>query len=284
MVVVFGRPGAGKSTIAHRAVQKAAAAAATSIRQNIDINTSDDTKNVTTTTTHAVSAVTTTATTVIGIDLDVYVPQWMKDNFAAGIYPNLQQRQDFAHVMCQSLQEELWLHKQQQQELQNASSTLSAAVTSSDNNKSDDSMVQQVAAIVSFSFVNNDLRDIFRCHFPAASWVLLDTTEQEAQRRIRERTGHFYKGSPDEITITTTSATSTKATATATTTKPPEGGESGQSSTSSAADNADWKFGAVTFQHVILNGNDPIDTNADIVIQTLCSILERHRLVADQPS
>lgn len=36
----------------------------------------------------------------IGLDLDVCIPQWMKDNFSKGIYPTLKERQEFAKDCC----------------------------------------------------------------------------------------------------------------------------------------------------------------------------------------
>ena len=59
-LIIFGRPGAGKSTIAERLVAHPDADGA------------------------------------YNADLDVCVPQWMRDNFAQGIYPTLAERQAFA--------------------------------------------------------------------------------------------------------------------------------------------------------------------------------------------
>jgi energy-coupling factor transporter ATP-binding protein EcfA2 len=53
LVVVFGRPGSGKSTIADAAT----------------------------------GLLTDEGRSILRLDLDVCVPQWMKDNFANGIYP-----------------------------------------------------------------------------------------------------------------------------------------------------------------------------------------------------
>ena len=74
-VIVFGRPGAGKTTVANAAVEK--------------LQTSND--NI----------------TCLGLDLDVCVPQWMRDNFANGIYPTLEERNRFANECCQYVTHEL---------------------------------------------------------------------------------------------------------------------------------------------------------------------------------
>mmetsp|Transcript_21240 Transcript_21240/g.38569 ORF Transcript_21240/g.38569 Transcript_21240/m.38569 type:complete len:94 (+) Transcript_21240:186-467(+) len=50
---------------------------------------------------------------------------------------------------------------------------------------------KDIIAIVSFSFVNTDMRDIFCQRFPNALWALLDTTASEADERIQTREGHF---------------------------------------------------------------------------------------------
>jgi hypothetical protein len=92
----------------------------------------------------------------IGLYLDVCVPQWMRENFDRGVYPMLRERQEFAFGACDyvdaKLQEQALLH-------------VDTNIT--------------MAAIVSFSFVNTDLQDIYRYRFPHAIWALVDTTETE---------------------------------------------------------------------------------------------------------
>ncbi len=66
MVVIFGRAGAGKSTVANAAID---------LLQNESLY-------------------------CLGLDLDDCVPQWMRDNFGKGIYPTLKERQDFATSAC----------------------------------------------------------------------------------------------------------------------------------------------------------------------------------------
>lgn len=192
MVVVFGRPGSGKTTIAQEA-----------LRQMLLSDTTD-------------------ATNIIGLDLDVCVPQWMRDNFANGIYPNLSERREFSIIACDYVEREQLL--QQKKQKQNAATT-----------------------VVSFSFVNTDLRDYFRQRFPHAQWALVDTTEQEANLRIQQRKGHFYKGKVLPAT-----------------TQPPPSKEDRE-----PADNADWKFAPVDFPHTILDGNMPVAHNAQIVVGLL---------------
>jgi gluconate kinase len=192
-VVVFGRPGAGKTTVANVAVEK--------FKEDNAI--------------------------CIGLDLDVCVPQWMRDSFAKGIYPTLQQRQEFAQGCCDYVENEL------EEKWQNGSVNL--------------------ATIVSFSFVNTDLRDVFRGRFPDSDWVLIDTKEEEATRRINRREDHFYKGdtSADE------------------TTDPDSEGDVEDEGTEKDVDNSEWNFAPVTFPHVALDGSDSVDVNAEKVLEFL---------------
>lgn len=46
--------------------------------------------------------------------------------------------------------------------------------------------------IISFSFVNTDLRIAFRDAFPDAHWILIETSDDLAKERISKREGHFY--------------------------------------------------------------------------------------------
>lgn len=199
MVIVFGRPGAGKTTVATAAVEKFKAI--------------DDSKNV----------------VCLKLDLDACVPQWMKDNFLNGIYPTLRQRQEFARDCCNYVRNEL--------------------------NQIRKNCSVNVASIVSFSFVNTDLRDIYRTSFPDASWVLMDTSEDEATRRIRAREDHFYKGN------TSSDGTSSDL-------ESVQEGEGGVHD----VDNSEWNFAPVTFPHVSLDGNQPIDENAEKVLGILLTV------------
>lgn len=149
----------------------------------------------------------------------------MRDNFAKGIYPTLEQRNEFAVSACDYIDEEinrLW-------ESDNGDNALKCF-------------------IISFSFVNTDLRDIFRLRFPGAKWALVDVDDSTAQERIDQREGHFYKGAPSAGTEQIKDEAK------------PDVQEK---------DNSEWKFAPVDFDHVILNGFASIESNADDVIKML---------------
>jgi gluconate kinase len=167
--VVFGRPGSGKSTIANKMLSMLAG---------------------------------TTPNAVFGLELDDCVPQWMRGNFAKGIYPSLNERQQFAAEAIRFVQSSI------------------------------DANADAKACIVSFSFVNTDLRDAFRAHYPDSKWILVDTTPEDAQARISSREGHFYKGAPKD-----------------------------ESPSATRGDASDWQFAPVTFPHLLLNGRVSVEEN-----------------------
>lgn len=215
-VVVFGRPGAGKTTIANAAVDLL-----------LDNNHGENVEN--------------DNVPSIGLDLDVCVPQWMKDNFAGGIYPTLKQRQDFAVTCCDYVETEL---------------TRQISTKTTARNKT------MVATVISFSFVNTDLRDVFRSRFPDAVWALVDTSEEQANIRIQTRQDHFYKGEQ------TTAQKDPEQPTEAQQLQEKNGDDGGDD-----VDNSEWKFAPVTFPHTILDGAESIDVNAkkvaDIVLLEL---------------
>ena len=133
--VIFGRPGSGKSTITNELVKEMGDAC-------------------------------------ISIDLDVCIPQQLKDDLAKGIYPKSDERIKFMNMACDYVDDYL-------------------------NGKINCNEINY--KVISFSFVNNDMRNVFRHRYPDATWILIDTPSNIAEIRIEERKGHFYKGPPKEI-------------------------------------------------------------------------------------
>ena len=219
MICIFGMPGAGKTTVAEQGIAKL-----------VELPTA-----------------TTPGVDPLGLDLDICVPQWMKDNFAKGLYPTLEQRLEFAEKACDYIDESVLAKQQKAEEEQDALKS-SQRIT---------------VAIVSFSFVNTDLRDYYRQRFPHAKWVLIDTTESEASRRIEQRQGHFYKGAatvekqePEDFA----NSVSTE--------KPSTPVEEGL--------NDEWKFAPVEFEHVILDGTKSITQNSDHVVELIQEMVVNH--------
>ena len=250
MICVFGRPGAGKTSVAEQALAKLQA------QEQDSLETMTDHLKV--------------VIRPIGLDLDVCVPQWMRDNFGKGIYPTLQQRQEFARNACNHVQETLereqqdLLQRRRQQLEEEEGPTTHAATTT---------VTMLLCAIVSFSFVNTDLRDFYRQRFPKAHWVLIDTSEFEANWRIQQRTDHFYKGEGDDQTGLETDFDDDKNNNTSLT-----GQKEQQDATSSTAtstteeDNHEWKFAPVEFEHMILDGTNTIEENANHVVELVHQI------------
>ena len=77
--------------------------------------------------------------------------------------------------------------------------------------------------MVSFSFVNVDLRNSFRARFPEATWALVDASDALAGERIASRDGHFYD-------------------------PPPAKGD-------------EWLFAPVEFEHLVLDATRPVEEN-----------------------
>jgi gluconate kinase len=195
ITIIFGRPGAGKSSIASRVYSL--------------LNGEYEERKL---------------SVCHYLDLDDYVPQWMKDNFSVGIYPSLNQRIEFAHEACKHVHETL------------QKSTIDLT----------DCKLQH-HILISFSFVNQDLREIFRSKFPSALWILVDTPEEEAERRIACRQGHFYHGAPRKFNPKSKV----------------------QNNHDFSCSDEEWKFYPVTFPHIALNGMNPIEDNSKKVVATL---------------
>jgi hypothetical protein len=236
--VIFGRPGAGKSTVANAVLSRS--------KDGVVASRHSSAKE------SAAAPNLAAPLNLLGLDLDVCVPQWMRDNFAAGIYPTLAERETFADSACD------YVEAQIAAKLQDAPGLPSSQPQESPASKEDLPVVchqpgsqlagnkpdgesepnSPFAVLVSFSFVNEDLRASFRRRFPTSVWCLMDTSSEEASERIAKREGHFYKGS-------------TKA-------SPP----SSQSGQGSKSDNDDWSFAPVDFPHIVLDGRDTIENNA----------------------
>jgi hypothetical protein len=183
------------------------------------------------------------------LDLDVCVPQWMRDNFNIGIYPTLEERYTFANTACQ------YVKGQYTEHISKASHEIS----------------EKTIIIVSFSFVNEDLRQTFQQSFSdGIIWILIDTDPDTAQHRINNRTNHFYKGqqvlkkefianncdNQNSISIITQQQQQQQ---------PPP-----LKASSKDDNNSDWDFAPVTFQHYFkLNGLDPVENNACKVTQII---------------
>ncbi len=237
LLVIFGRPGAGKTTVSEKVIELLVQETSDS---HTDIHTADlDTK----------SNICKLSDRYTQVDLDVCVPQWMRDNFAKGMYPTLAQRQEFALGACDYVDQEL------KEFIKKLPSTLPSPP----------------AMIISFSFVNTDLRDTFRSRFPHATWILVDTSDEISLERIQMRQGHFYKGAPPPAP----SAEDTNATSTSTSgeTKSPsnecDDDDDKVEVDQTDIDNSEWDFAPVSFDHVILDGLRPIEVNAKHVIEII---------------
>ena len=153
----------------------------------------------------------------IGVDLDICISAELRENFEKGIYPNSAQRVEFMESACDYL-ESLLLVKQ------------------IENPK------RYKSCLISFSFVNNDLRKVFRNRFPSAKWVLLDTSNEIAASRIEKRNGHFYKGAP----IVESDSVENK--------------------------RSEWEFAPIDFEHMKLDGQDSLESNSAKLFEIINSL------------
>jgi len=211
MIVVFGRPGAGKTTISRAAVRSLG-------------DGGDGGRH-----------------RLLHLDLDVCVPRWMRENFSKGIYPTPQQRAEFISAACDHVREEI----------------ASAAKDNGD-------VRNPLVTIVSFSFVNTDLRAAYRVAFPHARWILVDTDERLCEERISAREGHFYKNAPND------GQGEDDDDGAAETGRGRGGGEADDD------ENSEWEFRPVDFPHVALDGRDAAEANAARIAECV------ERLVAEE--
>lgn len=142
------------------------------------------------------------------VDLDICVSQKLRDNFAKGIYPTVQERACFMDAACDYVEKMMSRHHDRRY------------------------------CLVSFSFVNTDLRNGFRSHFPSSRWVLINTSESTALQRIAEREGHFYK----------------------------------EGAVEDSARGPEWQFAPIDFEHHVLDGARCVTDN----VEGLRSILEQY--------
>jgi hypothetical protein len=232
MYVVFGRPGAGKTTVADMAVNEYLTYGTKQRRRRQQQRQ------------HAGAV-----PDCLGLDLDVCVTDKMRDNFSIGIYPTLQERIEFAEKACDYVQR-----------------SIEEKLTTVDTDNTKEEGIINLVSIVSFSFVNTDLRDVFRKRFPKAQWILIDTNEEEATNRIHQRRGHFYTGEKQQQQ---------------TVVGVEENGRPSSSSSSSSSnvvvedkDNSEWKFAPVDFSHTILDGNDPVEINSQRVMEQILEAIQ----------
>ena len=151
----------------------------------------------------------------------------LQDNFAKGVYPTLAERTEFISNACDYVTDKI----------------NSAQIKNQPDNKT-------LVTIISFSFVNTDMRVEFRKRFPDAVWILVDTSMEVAEERILSREDHFYKGSGgiqnEEEGDSTTKTI--------------------ESSNTDDENISEWEFKPVDYPHVILDGNDDVASNANAVV------------------
>ena len=163
----------------------------------------------------------------------------MKDNFSRGIYPTLEQRQAFAFDACSYVRKKC--HPDDKH-----STTL--------NDTEGRSYVVKLVVIISFSFVNNDLREVFRSNFPDATWILVDTSILVADERIRQRDpDHFYKGNK-KIDID----------------QQLDQSKYDVNNKVDESRNNEWNFDKINFSYESLNGLDDVKTNATKIVKVIC--------------
>jgi hypothetical protein len=270
MAVIFGRPGAGKTTVADAAynlLKQRCTSTIQLLRQEQEANNMiRDNAN------HNHDAVPVSVPVSKKLDLDVAIPQWMKDNFAKGIYPTFAERQDFAKGCCQYVRDELGKMKMRDTSLNNTASHSG----SSQRREKGTRTRAQIYVLISFSFVNTDLRDVFRSAFPDAIWILIHTLEEESNRRIQLRKDHFYQGKKEKKQEGEDDGRNDSMKQ-ATTGEVKEEHKKGvpqqaKDTTNIIKDNnnnSQWDFAPVTYPHIVMSGLCPVEDNAATVVNAL---------------
>jgi gluconate kinase len=228
LYVIFGRPGAGKTSLANAVIAK--------IKGKC-----------------------------FALDLDCCVPQWMRDNFAKGTYPTVGERADFISSACDYVEAQ---HRHR-----------------------NDQGLPTGSCIISFSFVNEDIRSAFRSRFPSSTWLLMETPQEEAAYRVKHRTNHFYKGQEqkdtsnsrssseddgDRDTFDSTSISQDKARNTNlafissndnnNTIESTISNSTSSDGTSDESNNSEWEFAPVVFPVVRLDGTQSVEINVKAVL------------------
>ena len=206
------------------------------------------------------------------LDLDVCIPSDMKENFTKGIYPNIEERSKFAHEACYYVNNEIDSRRKKLTEQNKQLSSLfsrpfhTKEETLGSKQSVDDKTYQaqnanSMTILISFSFVNEDLRNIFRSYYPGAHWLYIETPASVAYRRIDERKGHFSKNKNVPGAITLDSAVNnnddTIPVSNITNTPPLQ------------QMNSDWTFAKVNFPHFIVNGKRSIVQNTIEILRII---------------
>jgi gluconate kinase len=237
MFIVFGRPGAGKSTLSYSAAKR--------FREYFERKQDNHKQQK--------------RRSCLALDLDVCIPQWMKDNFGNGIYPTLDERTIFANDACD------YVSKMIENELHSLSTQEEDGIETTSGSKFSVTTTTSLCCCVSFSFVNADLRDVFRSRFPHARWILVDTTDEDAADRIQMRQDHFYKGKKP---ATAAGENGNRKTGT------DSGDDRHDTDAKSNDGNSEWSFAPVTFAHTRLDGRDPIEANAEKILEEILSTID----------
>lgn len=163
------------------------------------------------------------------------------------MYPTLQQRADFMVIACQHVTDEM-------------------------NKAANQNATCQIIVVISFSFVNTDLRTYFRDVFPHAQWILIDANDVLAQERILLREGHFYNGNTSSVTTDDTDNRMHV--------KEDESTSNEIGNNNDDRNNSEWEFESVNFQHVILDGCMTANVNAKQIVSCIeQTISQQHSTV-----